>query len=285
MKTVTLNNGVEMPMFGLGTNLANGTECIDSILTAIDVGYRLIDTAEMYGNEEAIGEAIAKCGVPRTEIFLTTKVMIQSFENARASVEASLKKFNVDYIDLVLLHWPFGNYYAAWRDLEKLYHEGKIRAIGVSNFDPDRLIDLIHFNEITPAVNQIETHLYCQRVEDHKWLKKLGIQHQAYTPLGTGQYSGLFTHPTVVSIAEKYGKTAAQVALRHHYQNDVIAIPKSVRAERIKENFDIFDFELTEEDMQQLRAMDKAQPFCGNAHDPRFAEWAMKGFDISAYPV
>ena len=171
MNTIPLNNDIQMPMLGFGTFLMGGAECEESVLTALRSGYRMIDTAEAYGNEEVVGNAIVKSGIPREELFLVTKVNFRSYENTRATVEASLEKLKTSYLDLVLLHWPFGNYYAAWRELEKLYQEGTIRAIGVSNFDPDRLIDLIEFNQVTPAVNQIETHLLCQRRTEHEWLE------------------------------------------------------------------------------------------------------------------
>lgn len=181
MNRITLNNNIQMPMLGFGTFLMGGSECEESVLAAIRSGYRMIDTAEAYRNEEAVGSAIVKSGIPREELFLVTKVNFRSYENTRETVEASLNKLKTSYLDLVLLHWPFGNYYAAWRELEKMYHEGKIRAIGVSNFDPGRLIDLIEFNEVVPAVNQIETHLLCQRRAEHEWLEKYHVQHMFYT--------------------------------------------------------------------------------------------------------
>ena len=245
-------------------------------MTALCSGYRMIDTAEAYGNEEAVGNAIPKSGIPRKELFLVTKVNFRSYENTRETVEASLKKLKTSYLDLVLLHWPFGNYYAAWRELEKLYQEGKIRAIGVSNFDPDRLIDLIEFNKVTPAVNQIETHLLCQRREEHEWLEKYRVQHMAYAPLGQGKKNEMFEHPALVEIAKAHGKTAAQVALRFLMQNGVVVIPKSVHAKRIKENFDLLDFELSTDEMARLVEMDTAAPIIGNPEDPAMVESAMK---------
>ncbi len=276
MNTITLNNGIQMPMLGFGTFLMGGAECEESVLTALRNGYRMIDTAEAYGNEEAVGNAIAKSSIPRQELFLVTKVNFRSYEHARETVEASLKKLQTEYLDLVLLHWPFGNYYAAWRELEKLHQEGKIRTIGVSNFDPDRLIDLIEFNEVVPAVNQIETHLLCQRRKEHTWLEKYHVQHMAYAPLGQGRKNEMFEAPALVEIAKAHGKTPAQVALRFLMQSGVVVIPKSVHEARIKENLDVFDFELTADEMAKLAEMDTAIPMIGNPEDPAMVEAAMK---------
>lgn len=223
-----------------------------------------------------MGNAIVKCQVAREELFLTTKVNFKSYENARAAVEASLRNLQTEYLDMVLLHWPFGNVYRAWRDLEVLYGEGKIRAIGVSNFEPDRLVDLISFNEINPAINQIETHLYCQRHGEHEWENKYGVAHQAYAPLGQGRANVMFEDKAVRFIAEKYGKTPAQVLLRFLLQNEVVVIPKSVREERIRENFDVFDFTLSEDDMAALKELDKKTAMIGNPETPELVESAMK---------
>ncbi len=276
MNKITLNNDIQMPLLGFGTFLMGGAECEESVLTALRSGYRMIDTAEAYGNEDAVGNAIAESGIPRKEVFIVTKVNFRSYENTCETVEASLQKLKTSYLDLVLLHWPFGNYYAAWRELEKLYHEGKIRAIGVSNFAPDRLIDLIEFNKVTPAVNQIETHLLCQRRTEHKWLEKYHVRHMAYAPLGQGRKNEMFENPVLVEIAKVHGKTAAQVALRFLMQSGVVVIPKSVHADRIKENFNLFDFELTADEMNQLVKMDTAMPMIGNPEDPAMVEEAMK---------
>lgn len=276
MNTITLNNNIQMPMLGFGTFLMGGAECEESVLTALRSGYRMIDTAEAYGNEEAVGNAIQKSGIPREELFLVTKVNFRSYENTRATVEASLEKLKTSYLDLVLLHWPFGNYYAAWRELEKLYHEGKIRAIGVSNFDPDRLIDLIEFNQVTPAVNQIETHLLCQRHAEHEWLEKYHVQHMAYAPLGQGRKNEMFENPALVEIAKAHGKTSFQVALKFLVQRGVVVIPKSSHEERIRENIDVFDFELTADEIEQLVKMDTAVPMIGNPENPTVVEAAMK---------
>ncbi len=278
MKMIKLNNGVEMPILGYGTFQVTDTkECEDSVAAALRSGYRLIDTAQAYGNEEAVGAGIKKSGVPREEIFITTKVWFRSYEtgDCRNSVLESMKKLGVDYLDMVLLHWPFGNTYAAWRDLEKLYEEGKIRAIGISNFDPDRMVDFITFNKIVPVINQIETHLFCQRQEEHKWMEKYHVAHQAYAPLGQGHANEMFEKEAVKAIAAKYGKTPAQVLLRFLTQNGVAVIPKSVHEARIKENIDIFDFTMTEEELNALRTLDTAEPMIGKAEAPETVEFAM----------
>ncbi|SEH71838.1 Aldo/keto reductase [Ruminococcus flavefaciens] len=277
-----LNNGVKMPMLGYGTfQVTDAAECKNSVLEAIRAGYRLIDTAQAYGNEEAVGAGIKAAldeGLcERSELFITTKVWFRSFEteDCRKSLDESMKKLGVEYIDMVLLHWPFGNVYAAWRVLEEYYKAGKIKAIGVSNMEADRFIDLINFNEIKPALNQIETHLYCQRLEEKEWLEKYGIAHQAYAPLGQGRANEMFSEPAVKELAEKYGKTPAQVLLRFLVQSDVAVIPKSVHTERIRENIDIFDFELTGVEMLSLQALDKAAPMIGNPEVPEKVEFAM----------
>lgn len=278
MLTTKLNNGIEMPMLGFGTyQVTDPEECKRSVGEAIRTGYRLIDTAQCYGNEAAVGGAIRSCGVSREELFLTTKVWFRSYERGmcRESVLESLEKLGVGYLDLVLLHWPFGNTYAAWRDLEALYGEGKIRAIGISNFDPDRMIDFIHFNKVKPALNQIETHLFCQRRAEHRWLEKYGVAHQGYAPLGQGRANEMFAQEAVKAAAAAHGKTPAQVALRFLIQSGVAVIPKSVHPERIRENFDIFDFALTETEMAQLRELDQVRPMIGEAENPEKVEFAM----------
>ena len=264
--------GVSMPMLGFGTFLNTGTDCERSVADAIRAGYRLIDTAEAYGNEEQVGNGIKSGGIDRKELFIVTKVNFKSYEHTRQTVENSLRLLDTDYLDLVLLHWPFANYYAAWRELELLYKEGKIRAIGVSNFEPDRLIDLSSYNEIKPAVNQIETHLYCQRHAEHTWEKKYGVAHMAYAPLGQGKANAMFTEPVVQEIAAKYSKTPAQVLLRRSIQDGVTVIPKSVHAERIKENINVFDFELTAAEMASLRSLDKTAAMIGNPEKPELVE-------------
>ncbi len=275
MEFCRLNNGIDMPMLGFGTFLTAGDECAKAVSTVIRSGYRLIDTAEAYGNEAQVGEGIKQSGVDRSELFVVTKVNFRSYERVRETVLRSLENLQTEYLDLVLLHWPLGNYYAAWRELEKLYAEGKIQAIGVSNFDPDRLIDLIEFNEIKPAVNQIETHLYCQRQAEHEWENKLGVAHMAYAPLGQGHANEMFAEKTVAEIANKYDKTPAQVLLRRTIQDGVIVIPKSVHEERIRENIDVFDFALTDAEMDALHALDKAAPMIGDAENPEKTAFAM----------
>lgn len=278
MEMMTLNNGVEMPILGFGTyQVTDPGECEKSVINAVKAGYRLIDTAQAYGNEEAVGAGIRNCGVDRKELFVTTKVWFRCFESddCRASLEGSMKKLGVDYLDMVLLHWPFGNVYAAWRVLEEFYKNGKIRAIGVSNMETDRLIDLMEFNEIKPALNQIETHLYCQRKKEHEWMEEYGITHQAYAPLGQGRANEMFQESAVRKIAEKYGKSPAQVLLRFLVQNHVSVIPKSVHENRIVENIDIFDFELSAEEMAALEALDTAKAMIGNPEDPEKTKMAM----------
>lgn len=275
MQTVTLNNGVEMPIIGFGTFLNNGDDCERSVCAAIKAGYRMIDTAEAYGNEEQIGNGIQASGIDRKELFIVTKVNFKSYENTRETVLQSLANLQTDYLDLVLLHWPFGNYYAAYRELEKLYEEGKIRAIGISNFDPDRMIDLISFNKIVPAINQIETNLFCQRIEEHKWMEKYKVQHMAYAPLGQGHANEMFEKTEVKALVQKYGKTPAQVLLRYLTQCNVIIIPKSIHEERIVENIAIFDFALSAEEMESLSKLDTAKPMIGDPENPEKTEFAM----------
>lgn len=266
---------LDMPMLGFGTFQMRGDVCEKAVACALSEGYRMIDTAAAYGNEEAVGAAIKSSDVPRSDILITTKVNFSSYENARASVEKSLGLLGTDYLDLVLLHWPFGNYYAAWRVLEEMKKEGKIREIGVSNFDPDRLIDLSHFNSEVPVINQTETHLYCQRLIEHSYESALGVAHEAYAPLGQSRANEMFDEPAVRAVMERAGKTPAQVLLRFLVDSDVIAIPKSAHAERIRENFGIFDFSLTEDELSALRSLDKASPMIGRAEDPEFAKVAV----------
>lgn len=282
MLTKKLNNGVETPMLGFGTyQVTDPEECKNSVLTAIRVGYRLIDTAVAYGNEAAVGAGIKAALdegiVKREDLFITTKMWFRAYEteDCRNAMEESLRKLGLDYIDMVLLHWPFGNVYAAWRVLEEYYKAGKIRAIGVSNMEADRLIDLITFNKVKPALNQIETHLYCQRQEEKVWLQKYDVAHQAYAPLGQGRANEMFSEAAVKEIAAKYGKTPAQVLLRFLIQSDVAVIPKSVHEERIKENIDIFDFELAADEMDTLKKLDKASPMIGRPEEPDKVEFAM----------
>lgn len=269
-----------MPVLGLGTfEVTDPAECIDSVKDALALGYRMVDTAQLYNNEEFVGEGIAESGVSREEVFITTKVMNCNFSCARASLMESMKKLRTDYLDLALLHWPYGDVYAAWRDLEAMYEEGLIRAIGVSNFNTDRLIDLICYNKVVPAVNQVETNILAQQLEAHEWMVRLGVQHEGYMPFARGRYDSVFEDPILVAIAQKYGKTTRQVALRYQVQCGVIVIPKSVHLERIRANADIFDFELTGEEMTAIRSMDRNAPTTGV---PELPERVMKvtGFKL-----
>lgn len=275
MEYCRLSNGMEMPMLGLGTFLTQGEECENSVCTAIRNGYRLIDTAEAYGNEEQVRNGIKRSGIDRKELFLVTKVNFRSYEKTEEVVNQSLKNLQTDYLDMVLLHWPFGNYYKAWQELEKIYEAGKIRAIGISNFNPDRMIDLISFHKVKPVINQIETHLYCQRIKEHVWEEKYGVAHMAYAPLGQGHLDAMFREETVKKLAIKYGKTVAQILLRFNIQNHVVVIPKSIREEHIRENIDIFDFSLTEDEVKELQALDKAAAIIGDPENPVKTEMAM----------
>ncbi len=274
MEYVTLSNGVKMPQLGYGVYQVNKEECERCVLDALNVGYRHIDTAQSYFNEEEVGNAIAKSGVPREQIFLTTKVWVEhyGYDETRKSVLESMRKLKTNYIDLVLLHQPFADYYGAWRALEDLYAEGVIRAIGVSNFYPDRLVDICSFARIKPMVNQVETHPHNQQIEAHEWMKKYGVQHEAWAPFGEGR-GGMFEEPLLVEIGKKYDKTAAQVILRWDMQRNVVAIPKSTHIERMEQNFDIFDFELSEEDMAKIATLDKKQSSFFSHYDPKMVEW------------
>lgn len=274
MQYVTLYNGVKMPKLGYGVYQIDKEECERCVLDALKVGYRHIDTAQSYFNEEEVGNAIAKSGIPREQIFLTTKVWVENYgyDETRKSVLESMRKLKTNYIDLVLLHQPFSDYYGAWRALEDLYAEGVIKAIGVSNFYPDRLVDICSFARIKPMVNQVETHPHNQQIEAHEWMKKYGVQHEAWAPFGEGR-GGMFEEPLLVEIGKKYGKTAAQVILRWDMQRNVVAIPKSTHIERMEQNFDIFDFELSEEDMAKIATLDKKQSSFFSHYDPKMVEW------------
>ena len=275
MEYLTLNNGVQMPLVGFGTFMLGGEVCTNAVATAIKNGYRLIDTAEAYGNEKEVGEGIRQSGVDRKELFLVTKVNFKSYENAEQTIMQSLENLQTDYIDLLLLHWPFANYYAAWRTLEKLYDARKIRAIGVSNFEPDQLLDLIAYNKIVPVVNQIETNLYCQRSIERSWMDKKQVAHMAYAPLGQGNRNEMFQEPMVLALAEKYSKTPAQILLRFLTQKGVVVIPRSTSPEHIKENFDLFDFSLTADEIAQLSALDKKEPLIGKPETPELVEFSL----------
>ena len=257
MEFVTLNNGIKMPMLGYGVYQVDPAECERCVLDAISVGYRSIDTAQAYNNEEGVGAAIAKCGIPREELFITTKVWISNAgcEKAKASIDESLRKLGTDYIDLLLIHQPFNDYYGTYHAMEEAYKEGKVRAIGVSNFYPDRLIDLCQFVEVPPAVNQVETHAFQQQTKAHEIMEKYGVQHQSWGPFAEGR-NDFFNNPVLNAISQKYGKSAAQVALRFLLQSDVVVIPKSTHKERMIQNFEVFDFTLSDEDMGAIRKMD-----------------------------
>lgn len=269
MEYVTLNNGVKMPLLGYGVYQVTKEECEACVLDAIKVGYRLIDTAQSYFNEEAVGNAIEKCGVPREELFITTKVWISNYgyDKTRESVLNSMKKLKVDYLDLVLLHQPFADYYGAYHALEDLYKEGKLRAIGVSNFYPDRLSDICAFNEITPQINQVETNPFNQQIEAQENMIKNNVQIEAWAPFGEGR-NDMFNNPVLKKIANKYQKSVAQVILRWLTQRGVVALAKSVNQNRMQENFTIFDFKLSDDDMNTIKELDTKNSLFFNHQDP-----------------
>lgn len=274
MEYKTLSNGVQMPILGYGVYQVTKDECERCVSDALRAGYRHIDTAQSYFNEEEVGNAIQKSGIPREELFLTTKVWVEhyGYDACRASVLESMRKLKTDYIDLMLLHQPFSDYYGAWHALEDLYEEGKLRAIGVSNFYPDRLVDICSFAKIRPMVNQVETHPLNQQTEAKKWMDKYGVQIEAWAPFGEGQ-GGLFQNEALAAIGAKYGKSTAQVMLRWHIQRGVVVIPKSTHYERMVENFNVFDFTLTDEDMAAIAALDKKQSGFFSHYDPNMVEW------------
>ncbi|MDE5616217.1 MAG: aldo/keto reductase [Clostridia bacterium] len=274
MQYVKLSNGVKMPQLGYGVYQVSKDECERCVLDALKVGYRHIDTAQSYFNEEEVGNAIAKSGIPREEIFLTTKVWVEhyGYEETKASILESLRKLKTNYVDLALLHQPFADVYGAWRALEDLYAQGVIRAIGISNFYPDRMVDICSFARIKPMVNQVETHPHNQQIEAQKWMEKYGVQIEAWAPFGEGR-NGLFTNETIAKIAAKYNKTVAQVILRWELQRGIVVIPKSVHIERMKQNFNVFDFELSKEDMAVMASLDKKQSSFFSHTDPAMVEW------------
>jgi diketogulonate reductase-like aldo/keto reductase len=275
MQNVKLNNGIEMPILGFGVyQIADQAECERCVLDAVEVGYRSIDTAQAYRNEEAVGRAIVKCGVPRNELFITTKVWISNagYDKAKVSIDESLKKLQMDYLDLLLIHQPFGDYYGTYRAMEDDYKAGKVRAIGVSNFYPDRLIDLVQFNKIVPAVNQVETHPFQQQKAAHEIMKKYGVQHESWGPFAEGR-KDMFTNPVIKAIGDKYGKSVAQVILRFLIQSDVVVIPKSTHRERMAQNFDVFDFSLDEEDIRAIASLDTQESAFFSHHDPAMVEF------------
>ncbi|POR28645.1 aldo/keto reductase [Paenibacillus polymyxa] len=274
MQNVTLNNGVEIPILGFGVyQIDDENVCEESVCNALMEGYRLIDTAAVYSNEKAVGRAIKQSGVPREEIFVTTKLWIQDagYKSARKAFETSLKKLQLDYLDLYLIHMPFGDIHGSWRAMEELYHEGKIRAIGVSNFLNDRLMDLIVHHEIVPTVNQVETHVFTQQVENTQFMKDYHVQIESWGPFAEGK-NNIFKNEVLASIAEKHHKSVAQVALRWLIQRGIVAIPKSVHKERIIENFNIFNFELSRDDMERIATLDSKESLILSLHDPENVE-------------
>lgn len=274
METMKLYNGVEVPANGFGVYQVSKEDCKESVLTALKTGYHHIDTAQSYFNESEVGEALKESDVPRKEIFLTTKVWIDNYGEGKTydSVVESLKKLQTDYLDLILLHQPVGDYYAAYRDLEKLYEEGKVRAIGVSNFYPDRLVDLCMFAKIKPMVNQIEVNVFNQQVEAKKWADKYGVVLEAWAPFAEGR-NNMFHNEVLQAIGEKHNKSVAQVILRWLYQRGIVSLAKSVHEERIKENFDIYSFELDNEDMKKIETLDTKTSSFFSHQDPGIIEW------------
>ena len=275
MEYVKLNNGLKMPILGYGVyQIPDLKECERCVIDAIDVGYRLIDTAQAYFNEEAVGNAVEKSGVKREDLFITSKIWITNagYEKAKASIEESLNKLKSDYIDLMLIHQPFGDYYGTYRAMEEAYKEGKLKSIGVSNFYPDRLVDLIKFNEITPMINQVETHPFNQQNEAHEIMKKYGVQIEAWGPFAEGK-NDMFLNEVLKEIGNKYNKSNAQIALRFLIQKGIVVIPKSTHKERMNENFDVFDFNLSSEDMDIIATLDQKESRFLNHYDPETVEY------------
>lgn len=275
MKYVKLNNGVEMPILGFGVyQIPDPEVCEQAVYDALMAGYRSIDTAAAYENEEAVGRAIRRSGIPREELFITTKLWISDagYDPAKKAFEESMLKLGLKYLDLYLIHQPFGDVYGSWRAMEELYKEGRIRAIGVSNFYPDRLVDLILHNEIAPAVNQVETHPFHQQTAAAEFMRSKGVQIESWAPFAEGR-NGLFSNELLLKIAAKHGKTVAQVVLRWLIQRDVVCIPKSVHKERIAENFGVFGFELGDDDMAAIAALDRPESSFLNHRDPKIVEW------------
>ena len=275
MQAVTLNNGIEMPILGFGVfQIADQAECERSVVDAISVGYRLIDTAASYGNEEAVGKAIKRSGVPREELFITTKLWVSGtgYDRTKQAFERSMQKLQLEYLDLYLIHQPYGDVYGSWRAMEELYREKRIRAIGVSNFHPDRVMDFILHNEVPPAVDQIETHPFHQQIETHEFLKKNNVQIESWGPFAEGK-NNIFHNEVLSAIGRKYNKSIAQVIVRWLTQRGVVAIPKSVRKERMAENFAIFDFQLSPEDMAAIASLDTKQTAFFDHRDPEMVKW------------
>lgn len=272
MEFVTLNNGIKMPLEGFGVfQVPDSAECERAVIDAIESGYRLIDTAAAYMNEEAVGKAIKKSGIPREELFITTKLWVQdaSYESAKRAIETSLKKLGLDYLDLYLIHQPMGDYIGAYRAMEEAYKVGGLKAIGVCNFYPERLADFCETVEITPMVNQIELHPFFQQTKALDLMKEYGVVPEAWGPFAEGKY-GIFTHPVLSEIGKKYGKSAAQTALRWNVQRGVVVIPKSVHRDRMEQNFDIWDFELSDDDMKEIAKLDTGHSEIVNHYDPAF---------------
>jgi len=275
MQTVKLNNGIEMPILGFGVfQITDQSECENSVVDAIEAGYRLIDTAASYQNETAVGNAIKKSGVAREELFITTKLWVQDtgYEKTKKAFEKSLNKLQLDYLDLYLIHQPYGDVHGSWRAMEELYKAGKVKAIGLSNFQPDRVMDIIAFNEVVPAVNQIETHPFQQQTETQKFLTENNVQIESWGPFAEGR-NNLFQNEVLTAFGDKYDKSVAQVVLRWLTQRGVVAIPKTVKKERMKENFDIFDFELSTEDMEAIATLDRKTSSFFDHRDPEIVKW------------
>ena len=275
MQNVTLNNGIEMPILGFGVfQIPNESECEQAVIDAIKTGYRLIDTAASYQNETAVGNAIKKSEVPRNELFITTKLWASDmgYENTKLAFQKSIDKLQLDYLDLYLIHQPYGDVFGSWRAMQELYEEGKIKAIGVANFHPDRVMDLIINSGFTPAINQIETHPFHQQIETHQFLTDNNVQIQSWGPFAEGK-NDIFNNETLKTIAVKYNKSVAQIILRWLTQRGIIAIPKSVRKERMKENFDVFTFELSETEMQTITTLDNKTSLFFDHRDPNMVKW------------
>ena len=272
--TVTLHNGIKMPMLGFGVFQMNDlAQCEQSVYDALLAGYRLIDTAASYLNEEAVGRAIKRSGIPREELFITSKIWVQdvNYDNAKKAYQTSLEKLQLEYLDLYLIHQPYNDIYGAWRAMQELYEDGRVKAIGVANFTSARLVDLILNNKIKPMVNQIETHPFNQQGEAHKVMHEYGVQHEGWAPFAEGRQN-LFTNETLMEIAKRHNKSVGQVVLRWNVQRGIVVIPKSVRKERIRENFTIFDFELSDEDMEKIKAMDENKGLFVAHEDPEFVK-------------
>lgn len=274
MQTVKLSNGVEMPILGYGVYQVTPEECERCVSDALSMGYRMVDTAQAYANEEGVGNAVKKSGIPREELFLVTKVWISNagYEKAKASIDESLRKLQTDYIDLLLIHQPFNDYYGTYRAMEEAYKAGKLRAIGVSNFYPDRFIDLAEFCDIKPMVNQVETHVFNQQRQPQEIMKEYGTQIMSWGPFAEGR-NDFFTNPVLKAIGEKYGKSVAQTALRFLIQRDVVVIPKSTHKERMEQNLDVFDFSLSAEDMETIGKLDKGESLFFSHYAPETVKW------------